>query len=176
MDFPQFFRTAISQAQIGSQKWRGLALLCKPSDTFKSLRGTYNEDQVMPARGSEFTDRDIALHVLHKPFMTVSLNGAGGASILVAKPGVRYYIHSVFMSLRQVVTDDNTQAYITYTQNGSSQIPIFINPVPLMAASYNVSMTPDILTDTNTVVSIVTATVNFAALRTCITYAEIGAS
>jgi len=174
MDFPQFFRTAITQSTILSNRWRGLALLCKPSDLYRSARGTVNEDQVMPARGTEFSDRDVGLHVIIKPMTVISVSVTG--NIIPAKPGIRYLIHSVQLTIRQLVTDDNTTASISTTSVGATTSLCMLAPVPLTAGTYTTSCTPDALCDVNKGVTLATTTANFAGISASISYTEVGAS
>lgn len=175
MNFPQFFRTAINQAHIASAKWRGLALLCKPSSTFRSIRGGSLEDQVMAATGTEYADRDVALHVSSKPNSYMNLASVtDGVTILAAKPGVRYFIHSFIMSSTMLVTDTGTSYGFNFNVGGTNR-NIIIRNTTLLAIAQNMTGVLDILCDVNSAVSM-TISGTYTAGYVGVSYSEVGAS
>ena len=93
MDFPPRFYLEIAKDWICSKAWRGLAL-----KTVQTQRGTtvlsYSE-VVEAATGDRFGDNDVALHVVTKPMLCVTGTSLNNSTLLAAKPGVAYYVHSV---------------------------------------------------------------------------------
>ena len=176
MDFPQFFRTAISQSTILSNRWRGLALLCKRSDTLRSARGVL-EDQVMPATGTEFSDRDIGFHVIQKPMKTATvIPTTTGATLIDAPPGMRVLIHSYSMNLVTTAIETTTFIGLRYTQDGALTYAARLFPVPLVAQSIFISGVAGVLGDPGSGVSAIVGTANPATSICTISYSLVGAS
>jgi hypothetical protein len=177
MDFPQFFRTAINQATIASSRWRGLALLVKQPDTFRSVRGEMT-DLILPATGTTFVDTDCPVHVINKPCLVASAGPTlAGAALLPAKPGVRYLIHTISLSLTMTAIGTTTDIDASATLNGAASTIAVITPVPLTAATYNFAIPScDILTDVNTAVMANAGTATPATAVILVYYAEVGAS
>lgn len=176
MNFPDFFRTSIQNDKIASGRFRGLALQCKSVLNFANNNRGNDEDNIFSATGTQCTDRDVPQHGIIKPMLVKYASSAGGTAIVSAKQGVRYYVHGIELVVRQIITDDNTEAYMSATINGSSIYLASLLPVPSVAGTYAISVQPDVLCDVNTSVILSTTTVNFTAIRGIIYYTEIGAS
>lgn len=167
MDFPEFFSLSKVNDFIKSSRWRGLAVLSSPVNAAQKL------DRVDPATGSLCTDRDVALHVLTKPMKVIQV--ASQTTFLIAKPGIRYFIHTAELAIRNIAADDNTGIQIRGTIDGSVVNFINLASVPLVAGTYSISAVLDILCDENTAVT-VTAFVSNPTFQSYIaTYCEVGA-
>lgn len=166
MDFPEFFSLTKVNDFIKSSRWRGLAVLSSPVNAGQQL------DRVDPVTGDRCTDRDVALHVLTKPMLTINSASIGG-TLLAAKPGVRYYIHSVTMSVRLIAADTTTLTRVAGTFQGTSYNFAVILSVPSVASAQTLSVVCDILADENTAIT-TAADVAPTAQSFTLNYCEVG--
>jgi len=170
MDFPDFFKLTKVNEFIKSSRWRGIALLSSPINAGSQV------DLITAATGDLFTDRDSALHVMNKPLKSVNITPTTGVvTALIAKPGVRYFIHAMEISARLIVTDTTTNTLVTGTIDGTAQTIAIVNIVPSAVGAYNVSFILDVLLDENSLVSGTCTTANPTAASVIIYYAEVGA-
>jgi hypothetical protein len=132
----------------------------------------------MPATGTEFSDRDVGIHVIPKPMLTATATPVAGYTVLVAaKPGVRYIIHGFQMTGRNVVTDTNTGCTMTYTQNGSIIGCGNIAFVPLSAEVRSIAITGlSLMCDVNTAIRAATVSDVYTFMVAYVWYSEVGAS
>ena len=174
MDFPNFFRTSINNLTIASGRFRGIAALCKASPIFVGRSG--QEDQVQAITGVVFTDRDVALNVIVKSCLFKGTNTmTDGTTIIEAKPGVRYIIHSVSLTALEVVTDTFTILAVSFQQNGSTQnISLAANTLTAQSLTM-VFPDVDVICDTNTAIT-VHLVGTLAAGRINVSYQVVGAS
>ena len=132
MDFPEFFKLTKVNDFIKSSRWRGLALLSSPINAGSQV------DMMTAATGDLFTDRDSALHIIVKPQKAVNITPTTAVvTALIAKPGVRYYIHGVDLSTRLIAADTTTGVYVTGTIDGTA-VNFAVQPtVPSIAGAYS---------------------------------------
>jgi len=177
MDFPQFFRTGLQNLRIASDRWRGLAVLCKTPETQQSYRGIH-EDNVLGVTGSGFTNRMVAAMVM-PPHMKVA-SGAfvtgPGTVVLPAQPGIRYLLHTYQFSYAVTAIGTTASVYVSVVINGATFNALVHYPVALTAAGYHGSGVWDVVTDVNTAVTALAGTQDPASGNFVVYYAEIGAS
>jgi len=170
MDFPDFFTLTKVNDFIMSGRWRGIAVLTSPVNAGQQL------DEVDPVTGDRCTDRDVALHVLTKPLLwAIATPTIGGVTILAAKPGVRYYIHSVTLSVRLIAADTTTGINCQATRQGTQTILANLSTVPSAASAAASNQIVDVLADENTAVLCGAGAANPTDSGVIVTYAEIGA-
>jgi hypothetical protein len=169
MDFPQFFQRPSRFQSITTRWYRGLA--CLTQDPARR-----EQETIQPVTGECFSDNDNPIHVINKPMNTV-----GGvpllavATILAAKPGVRYFIHSANITVRLIAADTTTSASLLGTFRGvGGNVFHSVSTVPSVAGSYNVPAVLDILTDENTAVTAACGVANPASALVFLTYSEVG--
>jgi hypothetical protein len=132
----------------------------------------------MPARGLVFSDRDVSLLTTIKPTKAVISDAivSTGITILAAKPGVRYYVHSVSLSSRLINTDTTTSISVSGTIDGTSTILAYLSTVPSAAGAGSIAIMLDVLLDTNTAITATAGTATPTTGRCTLTYMEVGAS
>ena len=170
MDFPQFFQRPSRFQSITTRWYRGLSVLTQDPTR------QYNET-IQPVTGECFSDNDIPIHVISKPFVAIAGTPTlAAATLLPAKPGVRYFIHNIILSARLLAGDTTTVVNVaaTFRTAGSSIASLAV--VPSVAAAYNGSFNLDVITDENTAVigNCVVADPTFA--RAFLIYSEVGAA
>ena len=170
MDFPELFPLTRVNDFIKSAKWRGLAVLC-------STNNQDQRDKVLACTGDLFTDRDAALHVITKPMLSASVSPlVAVATLLPAKPGVKYYIHSLAFAVTMAAADTTTVITVLGTQNGLSCYLGQVRVVPSVAQVINTSIVLDMWMDENTAVTAQNTTADPAtAARVIVAYQEVGA-
>lgn len=170
MDFPEFFKLTKVNDFLKSSRFRGLALLSSPINAGSQV------DLITAATGDLFTDRDSALHVISKPMKSVIITPTTGVvTALIAKQGIRYFIHGMEISARLIVTDTTTNVLVTGTIDGTAQTIAIVNIIPSAVGAYNVPFFLDVLLDENTLVSGTCTTANPTASSVILYYNEVGA-
>jgi hypothetical protein len=172
--WPDFFSTVLPLEKIGSKMWRGLAVL-----TVRQGQAAL-EDSIDAVTGSRSSDRLTALHQLTLPMKAASGTAFTAASILAGKTGVRYFVHSITMSVSNPVgtTNYTTLGTISGTIGGSTVVLLTLQcPVPAAALPYEENQTGvlDVLLDLNTALTVARAGGGtFGIEAYTVTYQEIG--
>jgi len=129
--------------------WRGLAV--RTSQVQRGVKGQ-GADVIDAVTGQRFSDNDVALQVVAKGNLIA--NQAGAGTVLPAVLGVRYIIHSAWVSYNQVVTDTGTVLTLTGTVLGNALLLANVLTPGLLVQNGNIVFPDlDVVLDTNTAVT-----------------------
>ena len=135
---------------LETKNFRGLGIIVHDPEPYRTA---FQQDQIVPVSGEQFSDYDNPIHVLQKPMKIVVGSGTLlGTVLLPAMPGVRYYLHSYSLAVRNIATDTATYANFNATFSGNFIDFGHLAMVPSAAGSYFGSGVVDALADENTAV------------------------
>jgi len=170
MDFPSFFQRPSRFQSITTRWFRGLA--CLTTDPTRR-----DGESIQPVTGEMFSDNDNPIHFIQKPLkVRAGAVTSGGETQLAAKPGVRYFIHSVSGYVRLVAADTTTFITMFTTINGILGASFYMPTVPTVAQAISFSQIMDVLTDENTAVTTISGVASPTVGGVNITYSEVGAA
>jgi hypothetical protein len=103
------------------------------------------------SQGMKFGQNHIGAKTLFGPMMI--MDGSGAGSWLPARPGIRYFIHSIALAGTKAVTDTGTRLYVTSYFAGTSRNMLNLWGQTLTAESMHAESIIDALTDENRAVA-----------------------
>lgn len=117
------------------------------------------------AQGMLSQTGDVALKTLTSPMLFTNGN-------ILAKKGIRYYVHSAWLSTSNEAADDNYMAvWVGYAGGVVNLLRLEITPV--VAGASTVSAVIDVMCDINTAITLTSGTVNYLNLKGGLSYQEI---